>query len=333
MFAAQVVFRWSVASGGYRWVKWNELSVPPPAAGPEKGFDWVLTDIVGSGVPNYRREYDPFKPDPFKPDPFKPDTSALFRNFAEIEPGDREASVAFANKYGPLGSERPARPRPPNDARSVAAHPRSEAVLTPIGIVGRGDLACDWDVHPYFFRHTIRIWDLHRARDREGLSAYLAWEPRGATGRGNPEWVFDAQRGQTRKSGPTIREGVYGGHRWTGGEDVFDVAQAFLQQVVSDNVRGKTQLEFATDNLFHVIPNDLLTALWLQLGQAIADDKVYRQCKECGKWFEVKQDKRNEKRLFCTDPCKMKDYRRRKAETVKAKTTASKRTKKPKGGK
>ena len=56
--------------------------------------------------------------------------------------------------------------------------------------------------------------------------------------------------------------------------------------------------------------------MWLQFAQAIASKRKYRPCKECSGWFEVSTDDTGKRinREFCSDPCKSKNYRRRKAE-------------------
>jgi hypothetical protein len=70
------------------------------------------------------------------------------------------------------------------------------------------------------------------------------------------------------------------------------------------------------------VPRNLLGALWLQFAQAISGDLEYRTCKECGKTIEVATDLdgRSARKLFCSDPCKSRDYRRRKdlAKKMKA---------------
>jgi endogenous inhibitor of DNA gyrase (YacG/DUF329 family) len=72
----------------------------------------------------------------------------------------------------------------------------------------------------------------------------------------------------------------------------------------------------------NIVPHNLLGAMWLQLAEAIAGNKQHRPCKECGKWMEIstEEDGRSARRLFCSDACKSRDYRRRieRARQLKA---------------
>ena len=59
--------------------------------------------------------------------------------------------------------------------------------------------------------------------------------------------------------------------------------------------------------------------MWLQLAQTVAANKKHRQCKECGKWFEISKDKdaRTERRIFCSASCKTREYRHRQQEAIR----------------
>jgi hypothetical protein len=84
----------------------------------------------------------------------------------------------------------------------------------------------------------------------------------------------------------------------------------------------------ATPRLFHhldlgqlvmqIVPSNLLAAMWLQLAHAIAGNKQYRACRECGNWFEIssEDDGLTARREFCSDPCKSRDYRRRREQAL-----------------
>lgn len=73
----------------------------------------------------------------------------------------------------------------------------------------------------------------------------------------------------------------------------------------------RPQLSFA--------PLNLLSAMWLQLALALADDKQFLACKFCRRLFEVSTSPSGFRthREFCTDSCKTKDYRRRKRDALR----------------
>lgn len=58
-------------------------------------------------------------------------------------------------------------------------------------------------------------------------------------------------------------------------------------------------------------PHTLLDALWLQFADAVDRDKVFGQCQECGKWFEIAPDAARTHRRFCSNSCRGKAYRER----------------------
>jgi hypothetical protein len=60
-----------------------------------------------------------------------------------------------------------------------------------------------------------------------------------------------------------------------------------------------------------VAPADLLSALWLQLADALETRRDYKQCAECGKWFSV-LSQGGKPREYCSEACRIRAYRKRK---------------------
>ena len=92
-----------------------------------------------------------------------------------------------------------------------------------------------------------------------------------------------------------------------------------VQRWINKHLEEKVtpRLLYNTDTgqqVLQVVPGTLLSATWLQFAQAIAGNREQHACKECGGWFEVssRDDGRTARRLFCSDPCKSRDYRRSK---------------------
>jgi len=63
----------------------------------------------------------------------------------------------------------------------------------------------------------------------------------------------------------------------------------------------------------HIVPKSLLGAMWVQFAQAVANDKKYRNCSTCGKWFEIAPDTARTSRTHCSEACKSRAYRHRQA--------------------
>ena len=66
-----------------------------------------------------------------------------------------------------------------------------------------------------------------------------------------------------------------------------------------------------------VVPRDLWGALWLQFADAVASGARYERCRECTTWFELSPQAARADRLYCSEGCKQKAYRERKAEALR----------------
>jgi hypothetical protein len=122
--------------------------------------------------------------------------------------------------------------------------------------------------------------------------------------------------------------------------DVLMPASFLVQRWVNRHLEGNASPQLRYDvrsgkRVIQIVPENLLAAMWLQFAQAIAGNRTYRACKECGRWFEisVEGDGFRINRLFCSDACKSRDYRRGKREEAdnKARGKKASRTTKRKG--
>jgi hypothetical protein len=159
-----------------------------------------------------------------------------------------------------------------------------------------------------------------KSQERE-LAELLRWEKTDA----GHTWVCrtnlkkDVAQGLLQQ--PVNRNWPFPLAPWEGMESLLDIADTFLRQEITNGLdHGRYRAQFARDpdssrHIFQLTPANLLGALFLQLGQAIAGDTEQRPCKECGKWFElVPQDKGRKE--FCSDACKAKEYRERKKRAI-----------------
>jgi predicted nucleic acid-binding Zn ribbon protein len=64
------------------------------------------------------------------------------------------------------------------------------------------------------------------------------------------------------------------------------------------------------------VPATLIDAVWLQFAEAVCGDKNFRECLVCGKPFEISPDVARTNKLLCSDSCKMRAYRQRKAKSA-----------------
>jgi hypothetical protein len=101
--------------------------------------------------------------------------------------------------------------------------------------------------------------------------------------------------------------------------DPIRPAWAYLQQEIDDHLHhAASQIASAmtwdakrTRPRLALTAPTLLSAVWLQLADAVSNDRAFNRCRECGRWFEVGADVTRSDRRFCSDGCRSKAYRQR----------------------
>jgi hypothetical protein len=266
--------------------------------GKEDGFEdaprWVLTDGLAVGAPFVRRQYEPLKTYP-----------GLFRQFAQLPLQDRNAILEFANEYGTLGIQRPLHWTAPEEPNR----------LLPVF----GETWQDWAQQIDDMRRAVAIWDMLQARDLSQLLQHIRWHQAGS----KECWVYDSHpdldKSQIAPAPGRHRQLIEPVEDLFRPGDVLIPAMFLVQRWVNDHLDDTVAPRLLYDldlgaQVLQIVPRNLAGAMWLQLAQTIAGNKHHRTCKECGKWFEVssEEDGRTARRIFCSDPCKCRDYRRRK---------------------
>jgi hypothetical protein len=301
-------FSWLVPQAGYHWLQAQiyRNDGPNPRAMTERSRlddepQWVLTKGITIGQEFRQKRYAPLK-----------DFPALFRTLAGIATADREAILSFANRFGYLGIDRP-------------YHiPGSSRTALPVF----GETHEEWVEQVDELRRALVIWDLLKAGDKPGLARCIRWRERqvmpdgiGVVNHGG--WIYDSHPdlpvGKPVPSPGRTEELIEPVPELFRPEDVAMPALFLVQRWINKHLAGKVtpRLLYNLDTgqqVLQVVPATLLSAAWLQFAQAIAGNRQHRTCKECGGWFEVsvRDEGRTARRLFCSDPCKSRDYRRNK---------------------
>lgn len=81
------------------------------------------------------------------------------------------------------------------------------------------------------------------------------------------------------------------------------------------DVRGHISFDQSGKPKITIEPFTLISAMWLQLASTLTGAKRFEACKFCGRLFEISTDRTTgsrRHRVFCGDPCKTNDYRRRR---------------------
>ncbi len=284
---------WMVDGAGYVWEK--------PRGGAvnikdRRHYSLALCVVDPS---TFVRRYKPMR-----------ESTGMFRSFADIVPGtDGQGIIVFANEFGPLGS-------PPPGFRLNA--PTMNLPESPI----KWDLLGIWLLAIAEMRELVSLWELIKGGHKARLGQHIEWDgqtkvyyntwpdPILAGGdRGDRELIFSVGR-----NGHLLEQFMPG--------DIVVPAKVYLQQRVNYWLEASASPRLVWDAAssrmdLKFIPGSLLGAMWLQFARAIAGDRDFRQCKECGRWFELSPETARTNRLFCSGPCRSKAYRERQESAKK----------------
>lgn len=293
-------FPWQVAEGGYRWVE----SHPQPTTDRRQGRRPFLTHGRPIGAGGFRvMQYLPLSA-----------FSGLFRVFADTEP-DRDGIKAFADRFGPLG---------PDIAKQIPLYDQPNAKGVPLGT---GEALADWSNEILMMRFAIDIWEAARNGDAGRLERVISWTEDGSGIQilSHPE----LPKGQLPEAPARVeRAWIAGTHL---GDDVLErfvpgdlvkPALHYVQSTINRQLGGRASPRLLWDAKrerlgLYIVPDGLIGALWLQFARAVERDSRFRQCAECGIWFELAPGTARADKLYCSTPCRTRAYRKRQAEAVR----------------
>jgi hypothetical protein len=291
-------FLWRVAEGGYRWLDSR------PGFEPHQPRQQFLTDGRPIGAEGFRvLQYQPLAAFP-----------GLFRVFADTDPSP-DGIKTFADRFGPLGGD-VAKPIPLSDK------PKPKGVP-----LGTGEALGAWNGEILMMRFAVDIWEAARNGDVGRLEPVISWTEDGsgvqilshpdlakgevpeAPARVERAWIASTQLGN----------GVL--DRFVRG-DLVKPALHYVQSTINAKLEGRASPRLLWDAKrerlgLYMVPDGLIGALWLQLAKAVERDSKFRQCAECGIWFELAPGTARADKLYCSTPCRTKAYRKRQAEAAR----------------
>jgi hypothetical protein len=291
-------FRWQVAEGGYRWVDSHLIG---ESRHERRAF---LTDGRPIGAGGFRvLQYQPLGA-----------FSGLFRVFADTEPS-HDGIKAFAGRFGLLGGD---------IAKRIPLYDEPSAKDVP---VGTGEALGAWNDEILIMRFAIHIWEAARNGDDAQLERVVFWTEDGSgvqilshpelpAGQ-LPEVPTRVERAWI--AGTHLGDDVLG--RFVRG-DLVKPALHYVQSTVNKQLQGRASPLLLWDANgerlgLYIMPGGLVGALWLQFARAVERDSQFRQCAECGIWFELAPGTARADKLYCSTPCRTKAYRKRQAEAVR----------------
>jgi hypothetical protein len=234
--------------------------------------------------------------------------------FADTEPSHDDIK-AFADRFGSLGGD---------IAGSIPLYdqPRSKGVA-----VGIGEPLAAWNSQILMMRFAIDTWEAARSGDVGRLEQVISWEQDGSGVQmlSHPE----LPPGQLPQPPALVeRAWIAGTHlgdnvldRFVEG-DLVKPALHYVQSIINKQLQGRASPRLLWDGNrerlgLYIMPDGLVGALWLQFARAVERDSQFRQCAECGLWFELAPGTARADKLYCSTPCRTKAYRRRQAEAVR----------------
>jgi len=239
--------------------------------------------------------------------PFAPlmEHTGLFREFADMHPLTPEKAIAFADKFGTLGAE---------DLTFKIDRAIEGGTLPGHGLARAlkwhtGERLSAWDFEVAAANHIVELMDLIRSKDVTGLSRFITWSEDGqdAKYRGIKDafkTITSAQLNANPAS-PTRTPDVIRPAMWA----IQTQINLRLKNYVSKpKLLWDSQVRRLT---VRIIPENLISAIWLQIALAVEGNKDYRQCSQCQRWFEVGGDHVREDAKYCQQSCRSKAYRER----------------------
>jgi hypothetical protein len=184
-----------------------------------------------------------------------------------------------------------------------------------------------WNRQILIMRFAIDVWEAARSGDIGRLEQVIFWEKDGSGVRimSHPE----LPAGQLPEP-PALVECAWIASTHLGDEvldrfvrgDLVKPALHYVQSVINKQLQGRASPRLLWDANrerlgLYIVPEGLVGAIWLQFARAVERDSQFRQCAECGIWFELAPGTARSDKLYCSTPCRTKAYRKRQAEAVR----------------
>jgi hypothetical protein len=305
---ANVEFSWHVPESGFEW----EQKVGYPSGSmnePVHGWYLGYRDRVGRPA-RFRRTIARRSPEwTLK------EQSGLFRIFASMDPS-RDGILAFANRFGMLGSDMVRGVRqPPTVAagQAIEGEPNNAYLMA-------HELFETWVLEHHALRQAVQLWEAIEKKDIKALSMWIRWEgpetsayPMLRVVYQRPQCQFetfplvielavesDAERFSLFRSGDLILPGRHALRRLVNQSLNVHASRA---QLTWDRSSGRERVR--------IVPRSLIAAIWLQFSLAIDGKRTYRECPVCHEPFEVGGEGARADSVYCGRSCNLKAYRAR----------------------
>jgi hypothetical protein len=288
-------FRWEVVKAGHRWIQTYALG-----QAPDVRWNYLSPPYSTGSDPYLAMRYHPLSA-----------FSGLFRDFAATEPS-LDAIKAFADRFGMLGG---------NLRKRIVLHDQGRGGKHPMGL---GEHSGDWVHEILVMRLAVDLWESARRGDSDHLGRMIFWEDADTSVRINTHPKLQPDELPARRA-YVYRALIADQHldpeilaRFVPGDPIGPALHC-MQRLINEHLhhRASPRLlwEQSRDRLgLYIVPEGLIGALWLQFARAVERDTQFRQCPECGTWFEVAPGRGRTDKQFCSTACRTRAYRKRQAE-------------------
>jgi len=291
-------FFWEIPKAGHRWIQTHAMGQAPD-------LSWhYLTPAHGTGSERVLTlRYHPLSA-----------YSGLFRNFAATAP-DRDAIKAFADRFGVLGG---------NLRKRIVLHDQGRGGKHPMGF---GEHLGDWVHEILVMRLAVDLWESARRGDTDHLGRMISWAPDGTAVSINTH--PELQGSELPEAPAHVHRALIADERIDreilarfGPGDPIGPALHCMQSLINEHLHHRASphllWEQSRDRLgLYIVPDGLIGALWLQFARAVERDAKFRQCPECGTWFEIAPGRGRTDKQFCSTACRTRAYRKRQAEAAR----------------
>jgi hypothetical protein len=295
-----IEFAWKRPRVGFQWVDAVDAETSQPGRYLVPGY-YRAPIPFGVGKSDRRDEeaalvFAEEESHPLEEDPL------LFYRFARLQP-DEDSIRRFASRHGflGLGTQACIRDRMREDAESLDDwRSEIEAIDAAFSIwdpLRRGDLAALEDALEEWHRPDSRGFTRFQMRRLDAVIEDA----------GDPLAVEDLEE----EHAAALDEGD------TGSEAAFLLQRMCNKQLrrhAAPRVLARRQGEAVRRLSLHIVPKNLLGAMWTQLANDLTGKRDFRKCSNCGEWFPISEKSRGKHERYCSSSCRTKAYRERMVE-------------------
>lgn len=233
----------------------------------------------------------------------------LYQEFAKT-PTTQEGVLAFANKYGLLSRTQDI----------FSRNLQRVKVTKTAGYMTYAESVHDWYKEIQAMQYCLELWNCLRLGKNDKLARRIYWTDDGSVGYKSYDGDEMPQDGVFSSSWIAIKgnpSDAYKLDKLKRGE-LERPAFMYLQIQINKKLKDRLSPQLLWDRHWtelglHILPHDLIGALWLQLAQAITHQKTVKVCEVCGKPIIVANTYGTRSdRQYCSGACRSKAYRDRK---------------------